>query len=313
MRHLDAAALAALLPPADLVEALRAGFRSGCTLPVRHHHTIPMEGEPNAMLLLMPAWTAGGYLGVKVSTVFPGNGRRGLGAVQGSYVLASARTGVALASMDGLELTLRRTAAASALAASRLARDDASRLLVVGTGNLAPHLARAHAAVRAIERVGVWGRDPAKSAAVAERLRGEGFDARAEPDLEAAARAADVISCATLSEQPLIRGAWLRPGTHLDLVGAFTPRMRESDEEAVRRAAVFVDTREGAQGEAGDLIQAIEAGAFAWERVRADLFELCRGEHPGRRDQREITLFKSVGTALEDLFAAVLAWERSGG
>jgi alanine dehydrogenase len=313
MRHLDAAALAALLPPADLVEALRAGFRSGCTLPVRHHHTIPMQGEPDAMLLLMPAWTAGGYLGVKISTVFPGNGARGLGAVQGSYVLASARTGVALASMDGLELTLRRTAAASALAASRLARDDASRLLVVGTGNLAPHLARAHAAVRAIERVGVWGRDPAKSAAVAERLRGEGFDARAEPDLEAAARAADVISCATLSEQPLIRGAWLRPGTHLDLVGAFTPRMRESDEEAVRRAAVFVDTREGAQGEAGDLIQAIEAGAFAWERVRADLFELCRGEHPGRRDQREITLFKSVGTALEDLFAAVLAWERSGG
>ncbi|HUH08146.1 MAG TPA: ornithine cyclodeaminase family protein, partial [Egibacteraceae bacterium] len=253
MRHLDAAALAALLPPADLIEALRAGFRSGCTLPVRHHHTIPRSGEPDALLLLMPAWTDGGCLGVKISTVFPGNGARGLGAVQGSYVLSSAKTGVAMASMDGLELTLRRTAAASALAASYLAREDAARLLVVGTGNLAPHLARAHAAVRGVARVGVWGRDPAKAAAVAARLRSEGFDACAEPDLEAAARAADVISCATLSEQPLIRGAWLRPGTHLDLVGAFTPRMRESDDEAVRRAEVFVDTREGAESEAGDL------------------------------------------------------------
>ena len=319
MQHLDASALASLLPPGDLVGALREGFRAGCVLPVRHHHTLPKRDEADAMLLLMPAWTAeedradGGYLGVKVSTVFPGNGARGLGAVQGSYVLSSARTGQALATLDGLELTLRRTAAASALAASFLAREDAARLLVVGTGNLAPHLARAHCAVRPIRRIEVWGRDAAKASAVADRLRAAGLDARARTELEVAVGEADVISCATLSHEPLVRGEWLRPGTHLDLVGAFTPRMRESDDDAVRGAEVFVDTREGAAAEAGDLLRAIETGAFAWERLRADLFDLCRGEHPGRRDAAEITLFKSVGTALEDLFAAILAWERGRG
>jgi len=317
VRHLDASDLARLIPPDDLVAALREGFRSGCTLPVRHHHDLPRRGEPDAMLLLMPAWTDGasgdeGYIGVKISTVFPGNGARGLGAVQGSYVLSSARTGEALVSMDGLELTLRRTAAASALAATFVARDDASRLLVVGTGNLAPHLARAHAAVRPIRSIEVWGRDAGKAAALAEQLAGEGFEARAVPELEQAVRAADVVSCATLSREPLVRGEWLRPGAHLDLVGAFTPSMRESDDEAVRRAEVFVDTREGAAAEAGDLLRAIEAGAFAWERLGADLFELCRGEHPGRRSAEEITLFKSVGTALEDLFAAIVAFERVG-
>jgi ornithine cyclodeaminase len=313
MRHLDAAALAELLPPADLIEALRAGFRAGCTLPARHHHTISERGEPDATLLLMPAWTEGGYLGVKIATVFPANASRGIGAVQASYMLSSARTGVALVSMDGLELTLRRTAAASALAATYLARREAARLLVVGTGNLAPHLVRAHAAVRPITVVGVWGRDRAKAAAVASRLRGEGWDARPEPELEAAVRCADVVSCATLSEAPLVRGDWLRAGSHLDLVGAFGPRMRECDDEAVRRAEVFVDTRAGARAEAGDLLQALAAGAFAWDQVRADLFELCRERHPGRRTEHEITLFKSVGTALEDLFAAILAWEQTRG
>lgn len=310
MRHLDAAALAALLPPADLVGALREGFRRGCELPVRHQHALARQDEPDATLLLMPAWTER-YLGVKLSTVIPGNRARGLGAVQASYLLSSARTGEALASIDGLELTLRRTAAASALAATALAREDARRLLVVGTGNLAPHLARAHAAARPIEQVEVWGRRAERAAAVCDELAHEGLAATPAEDLERAAHAADVISCATLSEEPLVRGEWLRPGAHLDLVGAFTPQMRETDDEAVRRAEVFVDTREGALAEGGDLLLAVEAGAFELAEVRADLFELCRGEHSGRRFEDEITLFKSVGTALEDLFAAVLAYERS--
>ena len=313
MRIFDAAATAELLPWGAVVDALERGFRDGCEMPVRHHHGVAAPaGEPDATLLLMPAWTAGGYLGVKVATVFPGNASRGLGAVQASYLLASAVTGEPLALIDGLELTLRRTAAASALASKYLSRPDARRLLVVGTGNLAPHLAAAHAAVRPGLDVEFWGRRPEKAMAASRSplLQGLGIATATAADLEAAARAADVVSTATLATEPLVPGAWLRPGAHLDLVGGFTPAMRETDDEAMRRATVFVDTRAGALVEAGDLTQPIESGALAPEDIAADLYELCRGEHAGREAEGEITLFKSVGAALEDLFAAILLWER---
>ena len=180
---------------------------------------------------------------------------------------------------------------------------------MVGAGALAPHMVRAHAAVRPIEAVAVWNRTPAKAEALAAALAAEGFAAEAVRDLEAAVRAADVVSCVTMSTEPVVRGAWLAPGTHLDLVGAFRPTMRESDDEAVRRAEVFVDTRAGALAEAGDIVRAIEGGALAEAEIRADLFDLGRGAHPGRRSADEITLFKSVGTALEDLAAARLVVE----
>ena len=314
MRIFDAAATAERLPWGAVVDALERGFRDGCEMPVRHHHGVAAPaGEPEATLLLMPAWTAGGYLGVKVASVFPGNASRGLGAVQASYILASGETGEPLALIDGLELTLRRTAAASALASKYLSRPDARRLLVVGTGNLAPHLAAAHAAVRPGLDVEFWGRRPEKALAASRSplLQGLGLGAGTAGDLEAAVRAADVVSTATLATEPLVHGAWLRPGAHLDLVGGFTPAMRETDDEAMRRATVFVDTRAGALVEAGDLTQPIESGALAPEDVAADLYDLCRGEHAGRRSEGEITLFKSVGAALEDLFAAILLWERS--
>ena len=125
-----------------------------------------------------------------------------------------------------------------------------------------------------------------------------------------AVRAADIVSTGTLSREPLVRGAWLKPGTHLDLVGAFLPDMRESDDEAVRKATVFVDTREGALKEAGDIVQAIKSGALTESRIAADLFDLARGKHKGRKSDDEITLFKSVGTAIEDLAAARLLMER---
>lgn len=312
MRVFDAARTAELLPWGAVVDALAAGFRDGCEMPVRHHHGVQAPpGDPEATLLLMPAWTVGGYLGVKVATVFPGNASRGLGAVQASYILASAETGEPLALIDGLELTLRRTAAASALAARFLARADARRLLVVGTGNLAPHLAGAHAAVRPRLEVEFWGRRPERARLAARSPLIEGLAASTATDLEAAVRGSDIVSTATLADEPLVLGDWLRAGTHVDLVGGFTPTMREADDEAVRRATVFVDTRDGALSEAGDLVQPIASGALKAEEVAADLYELCRGRHDGRRDASEITLFKSVGAALEDLFAAILLWERS--
>jgi ornithine cyclodeaminase len=301
--------LAAVLDATAIREALASMFRDGCDVPVRHHHTISNGTAPDATLLLMPAWQRGRYLGVKVVNVFPGNGAIGLPAVQGTYLLFDGGTGVLLAMLDGNELTARRTAAASALAASYLAAPDADSLLVVGTGRLSAHLARAHAAVRPLARIGIWGRDPAKAAEVAATLQAEGLPAMAEAGLQAAVGAARIVSCATLSREPLVLGNWLRPGMHLDLVGGFTPEMRETDDEAVRRASVFVDAP-GALTEAGDIVLPMRSGALAPDGIRGNLAALARGEHPGRRTADEITLFKSVGTAEEDLAAAILAYDR---
>ena len=306
MRVLDAASVEAALDYPRLIEALRAAFRDGATVPVRSHHRVATEGAPGT-LLLMPAWTKGGPIGVKIATVFPDNGARGLPAVQAVYLLMDGTTGTPMALLDGPTLTARRTAAASALAADYLARRDAERLLIVGTGAVARQLIPAHAAARPIRRVMVWGRNPAKAEALAAEARGRGLVAEGVSDLAAAAAQADIVSCATLAREPLIAGEWLAPGTHLDLVGGFTPQMREADDAAVRRAGLFVDTREGALSEAGDLVDPIRRGIIRTEDIRADLHDLCSGRHPGRRSEEEITLFKSVGTALEDLAAARLA------
>lgn len=309
MRIISAAELEAVLDFGLLVERLRGMFRAGCEAPVRHHHTVPTFGRHPATLLLMPAWQVGRHIGVKLVTVFPENGEKSLPAVMGAYLLLDGKTGAPLALLDGPTLTVKRTAAASALAASYLARPDASRLLMVGTGALAPNLVLAHATVRPIREVLIWGRSPAKAERLARALARKGLSVSATEDLEAAARGADVISCATLAREPLIRGEWLSEGCHLDLVGGFTPEMREADDEAVRRARVFVDTVDGATKEAGDIVQPIAAGVLDAGDIAGDLFSLTRGERAGRRFYDQITLFKSVGTALEDLAAAQLAVE----
>lgn len=309
MRIISAAELEAVLDFGPLVERLRRMFRSGCEAPVRHHHTVPTLGQHAATLLLMPAWQVGRHIGVKIVTVFPENGEKSLPSVMGAYLLLDGKTGTPLALLDGPTLTIKRTASASALAASYLARPDASRLLMVGTGALAPNLVLAHATVRPIREVLIWGRSPAKAERLARALGRKGLSVSATDDLEAAARGAHVISCATLAREPLIRGEWLPDGCHLDLVGGFTPEMREADDEAVRRARVFVDTVEGATKEAGDIVQPIAAGVLDAGDIAGDLFALTRGERAGRRFYDQITLFKSVGTALEDLAAAQLAVE----
>lgn len=286
-------------------------FADGCEMPVRHHHTIKVAGEPDATLLLMPAWQTGAFLGVKIAAVFPGNSARAKAAVNASYVLMSATTGETLAFIDGGELTARRTAAASALAAGYMARPDASHLLVAGTGRLALNLVEAHASVRPISKVTIWGRDFGKASDVARRAAELGFEAKPAADLQLACGEADIISVATLSSQPVIFGDWLKPGVHVDLIGAFRPDTRESDDEAMRRATVFVDTRAAATKEAGDIVMAIASGALVAGDIRADLFELCRGGIAARSSPGEITLFKSVGAALEDLAGAILAWRRN--
>ncbi|CAG1006156.1 ornithine cyclodeaminase [Burkholderiales bacterium] len=290
-----------------LVDALRAAFAAGATAPVRSSHAVTPEGD---RLLLMPAWDGVGGLGVKIVTVFPRNRERGLASVGAIYVLMDGATGHPVALIDGEALTLRRTAAASALASTYLSRPDARALLVVGTGALAPHLAAAHCAVRPIDDVMVWGRRPDRAEQVAATLSAQGLPARAVARLDEGLMHACIVSCATTSREPILLGAQVRAGTHVDLVGAFTPEMRESDDTLVARAEVFVDTYAGALKEAGDLVQPIERGAFARERVRAELAELATGARAGRRTRDEVTLFKSVGTALEDLCAARLVAQR---
>ena len=304
LRVYSAAEVHAALPWPALVQALEAAFVAGETaVPLRHAHALGEGGS----LLLMPAWSAQA-LGVKLVTVMPQAAARGLATVQASYLLSDRRSGVPLALLDGEALTLRRTAAASALAARHLLRRDAQTLLIVGAGRLAPWLVRAHLALRpSLSRVLVWARRAEQAAGLARQLCDEGIVATAQADLAVAVAQADAISCATTSAGPLLRGEWLRPGTHLDLVGAFRREMREADDAAVARCArIVVDTRVGALAEAGDLVQALERGAIAPSAITGDLAELLRGECPGRTGDDEVTLFKSVGTALEDLAAAQL-------
>jgi alanine dehydrogenase len=310
MRVITAADLDRVLAMPMLIEAVRAGFAADLVVPVRHHHAIERPAEATATHLLMPAWTIGkdAFLGVKLVNIFPGNGARGLPSVMGSYVLMSGETGAPLAVMDGARLTLWRTAAASGLASRYLSRPDSRRLLMVGAGALAPFLIRAHRAARPIEHVQIWNRSRASAVNVVQQLKAEGVPVQIADDLEAAARKADVISCATLSSEPLIRGAWLKPGAHLDLVGAFTPAMRESDDEAVLHARLFCDTRGGALKEGGDLVQPIAAGLISAETIEADLVALSRGDVVIERRPEDITLYKSAGSAHQDLAAAMAAW-----
>ena len=306
MRYFDAEDILRLLPYPELIDALELAFRREWDTPDRAQHQVPVPGAESGTLLMMPAWKAGEALGVKIGTVFPDNAKSGLPAVYATYLLLDAASGRPVALMDGSEITLRRTASASALASKYLSRKDSKKLLMVGTGKLAPHMIAAHAIARNIREVAIWGRRPDAAAAVAEQVGGKDFEVRAVEDLEAASRDADIICCATLSKETLVRGAWLRDGQHLDLVGAFTPAMREVDAQAVAGSLLFVDTYAGAMAEAGDITQAIDAGVISESDIVSDLAGLVLQRHPGRTSVHSRTLFKSVGTAIEDLAAAQL-------
>jgi ornithine cyclodeaminase len=308
LRFYSADAVHAALDFPALADALAEAFAQGAQVPLRHGHVLGGDDR----LLLMPAWSATA-LGTKLVTVMPGNAARGARTVHALYVLCDRVTGEPCAVLDGEALTLRRTAAASALAARHLVRADADTLLVVGTGALAPFMALAHWALRpTLQRVLVWGRDEARADALVRTLAGAGLPALRAASLESAVRGAAIVTCATTSREPLVQGAWLAPGAHVDLVGGFTPQMRETDDAAVRAARLYVDTYSGALVEAGDLVQPLKQGVIERTDVVAELAELVRGERPGRATAEEITLFKSVGTALEDLAAAQLVVARSG-
>ena len=306
MKIFSATEVARIAAYRDIVKALREGFRADYETPVRHHH----ETSPVATLLLMPAWSKQ-WTGLKTVVVKTDNAALGLPTVQASYLLIDNATGATVAMMDGTEITRRRTAAASALAADYLARKDASTMTLVGAGALGVHFVRAHASVRPIKRVFIFSRTLGTSQALAMELAKDGLDTAAVTDLETAVRQSEIISCVTTSTVAIVKGAWLKTGAHVDLAGAFKPAMRETDGDVVARASVFVDTRDGALAEAGDLLQARDEGQFDFANIRGDLFELCRGTVPGRASPDEITLFKSCGTAIEDLATAIMVYQKA--
>jgi alanine dehydrogenase len=288
-----------------LADAIAATLVAAPVAPLRHAHTLSDDDS----LLLMPAWSARA-LGVKLVTVMPGNRAVSRATVNAIYVLFDRSSGVARAVIDGEALTLRRTAAMSLLAARYMARSDARNALIIGTGTLAPYMAHAHARGRRLTRLWIWGRRGEGAQTLAQRLRDEGLPAQAVEDLETAVRGADIISCATTSTQPIVHGAWIAPGTHLDLVGGFRRGMREADDEAVGRARIVVDTYAGALAEAADIVEPLERGVIQRDAIVAELAEIVGGR-PGRTGTAEITLFKSVGTAVADLAAAQLLLEQS--
>lgn len=311
MRQFDRAAIAAALPPAALIHALREAFRRDVYAPPREHHAL--NGSKDRTLLLMSAWDSSHAFGVKLVSVYSQNAARGLPAVNACYVLFDGDDGSVSAVMDGTELTLRRTGAASALASSYLSRPESRRLLIVGTGALAPHLVRSHCCVRRFDSIRIWGRSLARARDVAQQLAGLADSVEVTDDLRSAVQSADIISCATLATDPLILGEWLLPGQHLDLVGSFNAAMREADTQALQRAKVFVDMRANAMADAGEIIQALDTGTLRPVDILADLPELTRGMHAGRSSPHDITLFKSVGHALEDLAAAQLVMASEAG
>lgn len=313
LRIADAKTTSGHLPYRGLINALERGFKDGCVVPMRHHHIIDKVAQPDATLLLMPSWSNADdpvqYVGVKLVTVYPGNTARGVPGLNSAYILHCGETGRQLALMDGNVITARRTVATSALAARYLSREDSTKLLVVGAGRVASLIPDAYLAVRPIQEVLVWDIDPENATKLVVALNARGIQATVTKDLANAVRVADIVSAATLATYPLVRGDWLSPGTHLDLIGGFTPKMREADDEAVRRSSVYVDVRE-ALHEAGDLTQPIAKGIIDEDHVLGTLGHLCQRKINGRASNDQITYFKTVGSALADLVAARMVFEQ---
>lgn len=308
MKILDSTVTRDALPFPELIGALREMFIEGCHVPLRHNHKIATKSGEGTVLI-MPAWQDGRYLGIKTVNVFPGNAALGLPGLHSTYVLYDARTGAPLAQLDGNEITSRRTAAASALAASYLAREDTARMTLLGAGRVGSLVPEAYRAVRPIREVDVWDAVPAASERLVSRLNELGFHARVADNLPESVARADVVTCATLAAEPVVRGEWLAPGSHLDLIGSFTPAMREADDACFINATMFVDTSEAFQ-KSGDLLGPLQRKVVTDPERWPTLEMLCRQQASGRANDTERTVFKAVGTALEDLAAATLVYER---
>jgi ornithine cyclodeaminase/alanine dehydrogenase-like protein (mu-crystallin family) len=303
MRLIDADAIAKTLDPLVLVEALRRAHRDGDMGEVERT-LIEEPGTANAALTWM-AWHPKRGIAVKTATVFPGNSAGLRPNVQSVVTLFSAADGAPLAAIRGESFTAMKTAADSALATDLLAVDAPATLAVLGAGGQARTHIRFHCAVRpSIRRILVWNRRAERAGRLAAELRQGGMDAKAVAEPEAAVREAQIIACLTASNVPVLLGAWLRPGAHVDLVGGFTPSMRESDDDVIRKGRLFADSLRFTVSVCGDYADPIAREVIARDAVEGDLFDLCSGRIPARRGSEEITVFKNGGGGHLDLMVA---------
>ncbi len=310
MRFIDRAEAESVLEPKALADYLEQCHREAEAAAGDVLLLDPADSSSGASFLCRAAWRGGQALGIKFGPVMPANAGKGLPTVTTLVAVFEGETGQPLAILDGHAITNWKTAADSALGQRLLARADSRRLLIIGAGTLAPYLVRAHLAVRpSLEEVVIFNRGRPRAEALVETLAGHGIQATLAEDLESAVRAADVITTATLSERPLVRGAWLRPGTHLDLVGSYLPNMREADVEAVTAGRLAVDSYDGTIGRCGELIDAFESGRVSRESI-ADLYALCR--QPPARSSEDITVFKNAGGGHLDLMTAEFVTQRLG-
>lgn len=313
MKIINAEQVAKLLPYSDLINTLRDAFKVGGHTPLRHSHSIKTEAGKENTLLLMPCWQQGGLLGIKLVMVCPDNHKKNLDSVSSTYILSDADTGQNLAIMDGDELTARRTACASALASYYLSNPASEKMLMMGTGKIATHLIHAHSSIRKLKEIYVWGRNFEKAKKFAITI-GDGFHIPLIPVENPAeyAHSCDIISCATMTDTPILKGKWLDPAKqqHIDLVGSYTPDMREADNDVIRNCDIYVDTYEGTLAEAGDIVRPLEAGIINRHDICGELSEMIADNFKIKNAGRS-TVFKSVGTALEDLAAAKMVYSKT--
>jgi 1-pyrroline-2-carboxylate reductase [NAD(P)H] len=309
MQVISAEQVHAALAYPDLVDALQAAYANKYTMPPRQVFLLDDNQDNHDAFALLPSWNDS-LIGVKAFTYFPDNPRPQYASLYSKIMLFDRAHGQPLALVDGTSVTYWRTAGISALATRLLAREDSETLLLLGTGNLAAYIIRANLSVRLIRRVLVWGRTTAKAEKVAAQMANEfpKIHFSVPDDREAACRAADIVVCATGSHEPVVRGDWIKRGTHTDFIGNHHATKRECDTALVATSKVYVDSRDNCFREAGEILVPISEGAIAADHVLAELREMCSGTVPLRTSNDDITLFKSIGMALSDLVGAGCAY-----
>lgn len=314
MLILNRTAVAEALDHGTCIEVLDTVMRSvsagNIDMPLRRYLAIPGTG---GKFTLMP-----GYLGeprsfgVKIVSKYPRESGSRYGSHVGAVMVFDAEEGIPLALLDGGELTAIRTAAASALATRELANDDTPVLAVLGTGEQARHHIAALSVVREFDEIRIWGRSADGAQALAERLKADrGLRLQICESAESAVRGAQVVTTVTASTTPVLKGEWLDPGTHVNLVGAAVRTAAEADQAVVTRSCFFVDYRPSAMDQAGELLDAIDAGAITEAHIAGEIGEVLAGQKAGRTREDEITVYKSVGVAAQDLGAGLAGWEQA--
>ena len=307
MNYFDSSAVRKALPYPQLIDALAHGLQLPIEAPPRSFFT---PNDDASCVLIMPAWKTKEVFGVKLVSVWPSNKDIGSPTVSAVYVLLSCENGMPLAVIDGTELTLRRTAAAAALAASLLARKNSQTLAMLGTGALSVPLVQAHASVMHFKNILIWGRQKNKALSVVAELKNLGIESTYSEDLSATLNKADVVAAATTATEPFIISKWLKPGTHLGLIGAFTPQMAEAEPALMSKVQIFADNRSAVLEKGGEILQAIDQGIISPSSIEGELSELASAPtRSWRNNDQAITVFKSVGFASLDLIAAELVFQ----